>query len=118
MFWQGLVGDEESADEEPDSFVSGKLEKLTLEQIREFTRVLSQDRKKLNQRLEAIHKEIDLNSAKLDSLKIVGADVKETLERLNQLSDMGQTMSFELSKLNEKLKVARRREDFLKKGIA
>jgi len=115
MFWHGLIGDDEAA-VEPDAFVTGKLESLSLDQIRELTKVLSQDRKKLNQKLESINKEIDLNSVKLESLRLVGGDVEETVERLNTLSDMGQAMSQELAKLNDKLKLARNCESRLKTG--
>jgi len=109
MFWQSLVGDDES-EAEPDAFVSGRLEALSPDQVRELTRVLSQDRKKLNQKLESIQKEIDLNSVKLESLRLVGGNVEETVQRLNTLSDMGQSMSEELARLNEKIKLARKSE--------
>lgn len=119
MFWLGLVGDEsETEDAERDPFVSGRLESLSLDQVRELTKLMSSDRKRLNQRMESIQKEIDLNSAKLDSLRLVGGDTKDTVDRLNQLSDLGQSMSTELAKLNEKLKVARSREDSIRKGHA
>lgn len=118
MFWAGLVGDDELESEENDPFQTGKLETLSLDQIRELTKLMSGDRKRLNQRLESINKEIDLNTAKLDSLRLVGGDVQETVERLNQLSDLGQNMSVELAKLNDKLKMARSREDSIRKGLA
>jgi hypothetical protein len=117
MFWQGLVGDDE-AEAEPDAFVTGRLEALSSDQLRELTRVLSHDRKKLNQKLESIQKEIDLNSVKLESLRLVGGDVEEVVQRLNTLSDLGHNMSQELTRLNEKLKLARRSEDRLRKGLA
>ena len=117
MFWQGLIGDDESV-EEQDPFVTGRLEALSLEQIRSLTKLMSGDRKKFNQKLESIQKEIDLNSAKLESLRLVGGDTSETLDRMNQLSDMGQSMSQELAKLNERLKLAREREDLIRKGLA
>ena len=117
MFWQGLIGDDESV-EEQDPFVTGRLESLTLDQVRSLTKLMSGDRKKFNQKLESIQKEIDLNGAKLDSLRLVGGDTTDTLERLNQLSDMGQSLSHELAKLNERLKLAREREDLIRKGLA
>lgn len=116
MFWHGLIGDDD-AEAEPDAFITGKLETLSLDQLRELTRVLSQDRKKLNQKLESISKEIDLNSAKLESLRLVGGDTEETVERLNTLSDLGQKVSQELTLLDNKLKHTRKYEDQLRQNL-
>lgn len=118
MFWHSMVGDEDESESQADAFASGRLQALSIEQVRELTKVLSADRKKLNQRMESIQKEIDLNTAKLESLRLVGGDTTETVERLNQLSDLGQSMSTELARLNEKLKIARSREDLIRKGLA
>lgn len=117
MFWHGLIGDDEAAPE-PDAFITGKLSMLSLEQIRDLTRVLSQDRKKLNQKLESLSKELDLNSAKLESMRLVGGDTEETIHKVNTLSDLGQKLSQELSVLDKKLKTTRQYEDKLRKGRA
>ena len=71
----------ESFIEEPEEEKTNKelkhekyLEAIELEDIFELKRVLSEQRKKINQQLETLHKEIELNSAKLESLKIVGSE--------------------------------------------
>ncbi|MGZ3768210.1 MAG: hypothetical protein ACXVCP_05935 [Bdellovibrio sp.] len=109
LFWQAFQSKDES--ETADAFETGKLEVLSLEKIREITRLLLEDRKKINQKIESITKEIDLNSSKLESLRLVGAEDKETLNRINELHDLGQNMSLALEKLDVKIREIRERED-------
>jgi len=124
LFWETILGDEPSEPDpadpaktsSKDPFVNGKLEQLSLEQIKVITKALSSDRKKLNQRLESLNKEIELNSAKLESLKLVGGEHEETYQKLNELSDLGQSLSEQLHKINDRLKSARQREDAIKKA--
>lgn len=85
-------------------------QEMSLEEIQEITKGLVEDRKKINQKLELLLKEIDLNSAKLESLKLVGGDVDTTLNRINELNDLGQTMADALLKLDEQLKNVRDEE--------
>jgi len=113
LFWHGIVGDEET--ERPaDAFDTAKVEALTLEQIKKITKSLSQDRKKLNQKIEEVNKEIDLNSEKIESLKLVGGDLESTVDHINRLNDIGQQLTTQLDKLNRQLKFFRIREDFLR----
>lgn len=119
LFWETILGDNETEEIQTDSkdpFVNGRLETLSLEQIKAITRALSSDRKKVNQRLEAISKELEMNTAKLESLKLVGGDIEDPMERINVLSDQGQTLSEQLIKINDRLKLARQHEDVLKKS--
>lgn len=122
LFWETILGDdapEEIVGENTktkDPFVTGKLESLSLEQIKAITKALSADRKKLNQNLEKISKEIHENTAKLESLKLVGGESEETEQKINELNDLGQTLSTQLDKINERLKIARSREDAIKKA--
>lgn len=113
LFWHGIIGDEENKDP-VDAFDTAKIEVLTLEQIKKITMSLSQDRKKLNQKIEEVNKEIDLNSEKIESLKLVGGDLEGTVEHINRLNDIGQQLTLQLDKLNNQLKFFRIREDFLK----
>lgn len=97
-----------------DDFDQAEIAPLDLPKIKALTKALSDERKKLNRRLESIQKEIDLNSAKLDSLKVVGADPQETVGRLAELTDIGQHVSEQLSKLDHRLDWARKRAVALK----
>lgn len=122
LFWETILGDEESDQEGAgssnikDPFVTGKLETLSLEQIKVITKALSSDRKILNQKLETINREIEENTARLESLKLVGGESEETVLKINELNDLGQALSQQLDKINERLKIARSREDTIKKS--
>ena len=131
LFWDNLIEDDEDLETElaneakeareqelknrsKDPFVTGKIETLSLEKIKVITKALSADRKILNQKLESLNRELDLNSAKLDSLRLVGGDPGETVSRIHELSDLGQKLSEELDRINERLKIARSVEDQFK----
>lgn len=115
LFWESISGDEPAKGEDP--FQTGHIKVLSLEDLRSLTRDLSQNRKRLNQRLESLGKELDLNSAKLESLRAVGEDEKPVLEKINELHDFGQKVSHELSQLDQRLKIARDHEDHLRRQL-
>ncbi|MFV8248839.1 hypothetical protein ACES2I_16755 [Bdellovibrio bacteriovorus] len=118
LFLEAFQG--EDADEtkpSQDAFATGQLEVLDLEQIREMTKALVEDRKKLNQKLESLSKEIDLNSAKLESLRLVGGEEDETMSRINELHDLGQSMAQALQKLDKQLRNIREQEDKLNEEL-
>lgn len=126
LFWDNLIEDEDKAtdaeiaieakaqelrDKSKDPFVTGKIESLSPEKIKVITKALSADRKRLNQKLESLNRELDLNSAKLESLRLVGGSQDDTVARIHELSDLGQVLSEELDRINERLKIARSVED-------
>jgi hypothetical protein len=111
LLWEAFSDKEEITDNSDDAFSTGKLEVLTAAQVREITKSLSEGRKKLNQKLETLNREIDLNTAKLESLDLVGGDKEATLKRINELSDIGQSVTDALLKLDNKLRQAREQED-------
>ena len=103
LFWAGLKSSE-------DEFDRAELQPLDLPKIKALTKTLSDERKKLNRRLETIQKEIELNTAKLESLKLVGASPEETVERISELTDLGQLVVDQLSKVDNRLDWARRQQ--------
>lgn len=106
-----------SSEFEPeDPFESGRIKALSLDQVREISKALSKTRKQVNQKIESVNREIDLNAAKLESLRLVGAQEDDTVRRLHELSDQGQALSQELSKLDDRLKMVRETEDLIKKA--
>lgn len=109
LFWDSLT----PAEKTEDPFKTGRLKILSVDEVRAITKALSQDRRRLHQRLEKLHKEIDLAQAKLDSLRLVGGSPHDTVSRMNELNDQGAALSNELQKLDEKLRAARD----LEKGI-
>ncbi|MFN7904957.1 MAG: hypothetical protein ACK5P5_07210 [Pseudobdellovibrionaceae bacterium] len=98
-FWEYITGDEE--------FKTSSLPALKPDQILSITKSLSDERKKINQKLERIHKELDLLSIKLDSLKLVGGDDEKTFERISELNNQGEQLSLQLEKLDANLKLVR-----------
>ena len=107
LFWEAFQK------EDKEILPVEKLEVLNLEQARAIAKSLSNDRKLINQKLESLTKEIDLNSAKLEGLRLVGASVEETLHRIEELNDLGQAMATSLGKVDEKLRKLRDRENRL-----
>lgn len=115
LFWESIAG-EEIEDEASlqakadDAFHTGKLGSLGAEQLQEISRALSQDRKRLHQKMESLHKELDLNAAKLETLRLVGSSEEETLKRINELNDIGQVLGNQLAKIDEKIKWTRTKQ--------
>lgn len=119
LLWESIAGDgeEEGTPENENSFENGQVRVLSLEDIRRLTRDLSHGRRTLNQRLESLHKELELNTAKLESLRLVGGEDEATVRKINELSEQGQRLSNELSQLDEKLKLARTHEDKIRRRL-
>jgi chromosome segregation ATPase len=116
LFWESLSGEMPEKKDE-NSFETGKLKVLSLDDVRRLTRELSQGRKRLNQRLESLTKELELNSAKLESLRMMGSEDEETLRKINELNDQGQRLSHELARLDQTLSAARAHEDDIRRQL-
>lgn len=112
LFWAGFQSDDEVAE-----VAKNKPEDLSLDQLKSIKKSLSDERKRLNQRLETLRKEIEINTAKLDSLKIVGGKIDETLQRLSELNDSGQQISEQLARVDHRLKLARTQEGRLRSEL-
>lgn len=108
LFWEAFQK------EDKEILPVEKLEVMSLEQARDIAKSLSNDRKLINQKLESLTKEIDLNTAKLEGLRLVGASLEETLKRIEELNDLGQTMATSLEKVDDKLRKLRDRENTLR----
>lgn len=120
LFWDSLAGEEseeENGDKREDPFESGRLSVLSLDDVKNLTRELSQGRKTLNQRLENLSKEIELNSIKLESLRLVGGSDEDTIQKINELTDQGQKLAHDLAKLDSRLRVAREEEDRIRREL-
>lgn len=114
LFWDGLFADRpdiEIEDETPKKFA--KIESLSIDDIKEISKSLSADRKSLNQKLEHLNRELELNSTKLESLRLVGSDETETLQRISDLSDQGIRLTKELNKINHQINWIRDQESIL-----
>ena len=115
LFWNSLSIDFVESESE-DPFKSGKIQVLSLEQIRDITKALSKNRRQVNQKIESLNKEIELNSVKLESVRLMGTQDEDIVLRINELSDQGHLLSQELSKIDERLKLIRRTEEEVRKN--
>ena len=113
LFWAGFTSDDEHA----ANVVRNTPEKLSIEQLKSIKKSLSDERKTLNQRLETLQKEIDMNQAKLESLKIVGGSITEVQQRISELHDTGQQISEQLALVDHRLKLARSQEGLLRSEL-
>ena len=115
LFWDSISGDFlETPPEDP--FETGRVQVLTLEQVKEISRTLSKSRRQVNQKIESVTKEIEQLSTRLDSLRLVGGQEDDSLKKLHELSDQGQALSQELAGIDERLKRVRQAEEILKKN--
>ena len=115
LFWNSLSGDFIESETE-DPFKTGKIQVLSLEQIRDITKALSKNRRLVNQKIESLNKEIELNSVKLETVRLVGAHDDDIIHCINDLSDQGQVLSQELSKIDERLKIIHHTEEEVRKN--
>lgn len=111
LFWDSLKRERPQIE---GDFDHQQFKMMSLSQTKDLIRVLSQDRRKMNQKIESINKEIGLNTSKLESVRLAGADEDSILKRINELNDQGQKLSLELASLDEKLRRARDIEGGLK----
>jgi len=110
LFWDSLKKSPETL-RAPNSFESGQLRKLSIEDIKKITRSLSTHRRRLNQELEFLRSEIDKRTQSLEMLS--EEPRKKALTELNDLNDRGQTMSLRLNQLDQHLRETRNLEDEL-----
>jgi hypothetical protein len=106
LFWHGIIGEDENPNESKPSqnpFSPDRMRLLTVEQIKQITRALSQDRKRLHQRIEEIQKEIDVLSENIESQELVGSNTNPTILQIQKLSDIGHQLSQQLENVNNQL---------------
>jgi hypothetical protein len=119
LFWQTLgehdiVGEHEVAGEE--DFYAKKVSTLELEQVYQLSKALSQDRKLLNQKLEKLNRDLELHSIKLESSRLLGEEDPRLLQKINDLSDLGEIMIQQLNLIDNNLRIVREQEIHLKES--
>lgn len=102
LFWDSLLGDHEQ-----DPFDSSEVQKLSLDQLKEISKSLSSEKKKINLELEKINKSIEASTTKLENLKLVYGDLEETLDNLQMLSSEGDLLNQKLQRLDSRIQKAR-----------
>jgi DNA repair exonuclease SbcCD ATPase subunit len=124
LFWETLGHsweDEEAPEAEatPEQHLfEKKLQLLSPDQLKALGKALSLDRKRINQRIEKLNRELELSTLKLQSAKLVGGDFEKLEQNINELSDLGVALSLQLQNLDERLKMMREREQELKDQLS
>lgn len=97
LFWASLSEDD-------DQIQNKHYARFEEKEVPELLKSLSSQRNQINKKLESIKREIELSTAKVESLRLVGSDFSEIEEGIQELSNEGFRLSEDLSRLDEKLK--------------
>ncbi len=115
LFWDSVR--KESSKKSEDPFLTGQLEPLNLDQVKEIMRTLSDDRKQLNQQLEKLTREIEINSTQLEKIRKLGAEDEVMVKRIGALNDLGLSIVECLQRLDERVHFAHTREAEIREDI-
>lgn len=110
LFWKSFSQSEKMTVKEQIHLVPGKFEVLTLEQVYEALRAITVDRRKVHFAIEKNQKEIELNSAKLESILLVGGSDEKVLQRITELADLERSLDKAFKSLDHKMQSAYSRE--------
>lgn len=105
LLWEGLWGDEEDDKELLDLPAF-----LTKDKIKQLKKDLSKHRQTVNRELEKIKQEIEQLNETIEAQKVVGGQTDEYLQSIHDLSERGQELTHELTKVNKKLSWVRSQE--------
>lgn len=112
MFLESFQSDDErelTPEEQEMELVEG----MDSDEVHEAIKALSQERRALNIKLESLQKELDLNTAKLEGMKLAKADYFFVEKRIQDLSDEGASLVQQLDQLDKELRNYRVRDDEL-----
>lgn len=87
-----------------------KEKKTTFTEIQKIKKGLSTEKKHLNQKIESIKFQIDQLSTTLQNLELVGSDMSEANESLNELVRSGEETSMLIEIVDNKLRKIRNLE--------
>ena len=87
-----------------------KEKKTSLTEIQKIKKSLSTEKKMLNQKIESIKFSIDELSMTMQNLELVGSDMSESNEKLNDLVRSGEETSLLLDQVDRKLQKIRNLE--------
>ena len=111
---EAFQGEEDDPEGELEIYDKGKIEVISRDEMRELTKELTENRKRINQQLEYLSKQIEESSARFEGLNLVGGDTSETENRIQELNDLGLNLTEALSKIDKKLRDVRDKEmDFM-----
>ena len=89
-------------EEDDPETLKNKEQMLSLEEIKAYSRLLSERRKSINQQIEEIKLLIDERNLTVENLILVKSDTAEVLKEIEDLNQQGEVLSQELLKLDQK----------------
>ncbi len=117
--WKLLIHSflEDAQDPSEDSLSHLKIrikeKKTSFTEIQKIKKSLSTEKKHLNQKIESIKFQIDQLGSTLQNLELVGSDMSEANEKLNELVRQGEKTSLLIELLDTKLQKIRNLESGL-----
>lgn len=114
--WKLLIHSflEETQDSSEESLSHLKIrikeKKTSFTEIQKIKKSLSTEKKLLNQKIESIKFQIDQIGSTLQNLELVGSDMTEANEKLNELVRKGEETSLQIELLDTKLRKIRNLE--------
>lgn len=111
LFWASITEDNE--DDNDLELPEEKLQSLSLAQIQNMMKALSEDRKALNQEMEVVHEQLEIENDKFENLKLSNANTTSCLARIDELHDIGQALSEAMQKIDNRISEARKRGEDL-----
>lgn len=118
LFLQAFQSDENTQDTDKNDPIDShqNVDDISFEEVRDLTKTLTEDRKKLNQQLEILAKELEQSSDKLENLRLVGGQEEGTLQKIHDLNDLGLSITEQLAKIDKRLRQIRAK-DFIQNEI-
>lgn len=101
---QSFIEEDSLSSETP---VKNKEQILSFEELKTYSRHLSQKRKALNKQIEEIKSNIEERNLTIENLLLVKSDTSETLKEIEKLNQQGEALSQELVKLDQKTRSLR-----------
>lgn len=114
-WWTGAteVGSDVNVEKVENPFSKGALQSVTLEQVRQIIKALSDERQRINKSIEQTRSEIEAKSDNMKNLRLARVDLNALIQEVNQLNDKGLQLSLQLQQVTHLLNHFRLREDEL-----
>lgn len=107
LFWASFTGEEEAPKIKDKTVFEAEVSKLSKDGLTELVKKLSTYKKNMNHRIEDIQAEIDESTQRIESVLLVGGEIEDIQEEIENLKDEGFNLTEEIQKIDVKLKVIR-----------
>lgn len=80
---------------------------LSLNDLEQYSKYLSQTKQKIYQHIEDIKRDIEQSLARIENLDLVGSETEHIYQEINQLNSNGEELSKEILKIEDQVKIVR-----------